>query len=132
MQQGEAQKLYSHLMDTSDLGLTLRCCGPRTLPDPRGFREPMSSKPMEQAKRQAHGGETLILSAMGRVESRVPGEGRGKTHGGMGNPSCAEAQCLHWKESVLRRSVSVSFPFLCLLHLSLSRSPCNWCVVDDG
>ena len=81
----------------------------------------------------AHGGGTLILSAMGRVDCRVPGEGRGKTHG-MGNPSCAEAQCLHSKESVLHRSVSVSFPFLSLLHLSLSlsRSPCNWCVVDDG
>ena len=43
------------------------------------------------------------------------GQSRGKTHG-MGNPSCAEAQCLHSKESVLH----VSFPFLYLLHLSLS------------
>ena len=93
---GEAQTFYSHLKDTSDLRV-LR---------PKGFS-------------WAHVSGSKAPGPWGRnSHTKRYGQSRGKTHGGMANPSCAEAQCLHSKESVLHRSVSVSF----LLHLSLSLS----------
>ena len=92
----EAQKFYSHLKDTSDLGLTLRVLRPK------GF----SWAHVQQASGSK-------VECQGRVEEKHTAWGT------LAALRLRSAQCLHSKESVLHRSVSVSFPFLYLLHLSV-------------
>ena len=95
----EAHKFYSHLKDTSDLGLTLRVLRPK------GF----SWAHVQQASGSK-------VECQGRVEEKHTAWGT------LAALRLRSAQCLHSKESVLHRSVSVSFPFLSLRDLSLSLS----------